>query len=458
MELWTFAEEYSGTEDGWNAAVQAVELASWYQRDLLIEDGTAVSRPASQLQLSLGAPPAPGHEVSIRVEVQSGEDWISADDWARATAATLGLDEPLSEDSLGFIKVRKDQLEWVSPHALCAVRSEPLPARVCSQLSFEERTHEVCTELSISGPCRGAREMVFLAHDDDIVGPSGHMVWSPAKGKFEWVDAGISVPEDWTCTHITGLDSFGAEVSCGKFALRVGWEPGQQWIRTVDPSTAMVDRIELVPVKSSSKVPIKTNRSGDIYSRRGKLIAKAGGRTAGRARAPASSAFALEHAADLGAPSLVGKTEKPHPSTGMVLPVEAHEVWTERGRSLRSSVPAELELFLGAAAGSSSYAETIRAPLGPSGTAAVIHHIPTEGASLFLISDQDDPYGWKEILVAPGTVGGSRGQWTLFQIGDAVYLRSMGVHSGGFPQTVTLRWSQGHYQLEAMATGAGAGR
>jgi hypothetical protein len=326
--------------------------------------------------------------------------------------------------------------------------------------------------LQVDAPCHGARELVFLEHDDDLTGPVGHLIWNPRSSVFDYVQTSLSIPDDWTCTHVSGIDAFGAEVGCGRLAVRVGWEPGQQWIRRVDPDVAMVDRIDLVPVAAAPTSPIKLNKSGDIYNLKRRLIRRAEGRRAVRAQAPADTAFSLKQAAQLGAPPLLASAEQPQVGSSMILPEGAHIIWNSSAGEHRSSIPTELLPFLessapsqGANAGSKSaagpayggsYAETLEAPIGPAGSTVVVHHVPTSDMSVFLIATKDDPYAWKELLFIPGHAGGPRSDWVLFQIGDSLYLRTMGTHPSGLVQTVTLRWSMGRFHLDTVAIGHGS--
>jgi hypothetical protein len=465
-ELWAFVAEHPDSDEGWNAAVEAMGQTV----RVLVPGGAAATGTLdsvlASLTVEMGVTPPPGYELGIEVEVDLGEGWV---DWS-AAAGTLAGPLALGDGALTGLGALSDArmsgetIAWSTPTPVCAAFAGPVPVRARVTMIHRDRRHEQTSAFQVAGPCPGARRMVLSQLGDDLRGPVALVVRETESG-LDRVAAPPSVMhETWTCSHVTAVEPLGVTLACGKTTARLGWDEGVMWLRRTDPSVPTTERVALTPVADLPGTPLtvvtpRRGRPPVLQDSAGGTWADLGDREAVATPALAPSAFGAVPGATAATPPVPPGKERPVEGSSVPLPEGAArrsvEVDGLSSSDIRRWAATVNALGLTGAAPKQLLAIDGDAPGGID--RAVLANVFTQDVGglmqvhgMLLAAEGEGEFDWYQAVLLPGLGDLSRAHWERFELDGHVYLRTAGPSpvDGACTRLFTLRDGGGHLVVD----------
>lgn len=464
-ELWAFVAEHPDSDEGWAAAVEAMEQTV----SVRFPDGSAASgnleNVLPSLVVDMGTTPPPGYEIGVDVEVDLGDGWRPWADAALELAEPLALTMDAFEGlDLSESRMSGATISWWTPTPLCSEASEPLPARARVRMAHGERQHERTAEFQVTGTCPGARRMVLLRLGDDLEGPVAMVHRNPASGQDVVMAPPGEIHETWTCSHVMRVEPEGVTLSCGPTTARLGWTPGVMWLRRTDPSVPTTDRVALLPVEDLPDAPLQVTtprrgRSPVLQDAAGARIAELAEREAVCTPALAAAAFGARSGTLEPAPRVDPGRERPVQGGGVPLPQGAARrsvevrapssadirAWhaTLQALGLPGATPKRVLVVDGEAPGDLENALLANVFVQDEAGVMQVH-------GLLLARLGEGEFDWYQAILLPRLGDLAAAQWERFELDGRVYLRTAGPspEPGACARLFTLRDGPGHMVVD----------
>jgi hypothetical protein len=447
--LWAYAREFPDSVEGWNAAKEAMTKSTVWRRS----DGNKITavglsdRVIRQITLDLGGVLPPGYKVDFSVSILSSEGEVqqSWNEVAEETAQKLKVALTIPTDRRTSSVQEGAKVIWETPYPICSANDESVTIRACATLTRSSQKYEECREFTSSAKCNGGSQLAFLSLKDDIAGPFASIHYDPVAKAYSLDEPPVQLPESWDCSHIATVDVAGAEVICGAFAVRIGWQPGTFWVRSIDPSIAMSERVELVPYSRKAKYPFrastKNTTKSKVYAKR-KVIALQNGRLV--TMTPPNDLFAFAVPIALSTPTSridPGIATQPTPS-GIPVPVGAKPI-----ESTRIAVPKKIHELLASIGQSQQLVGYSIETRRFSETKSTV--VQSGISNQLIIMHTDSDFDWHQVIKLPYENCSISGAW--FSYDNEPYYRAIGTGPDcPYNRVSTLRWEGSRYVIDVV--------
>jgi hypothetical protein len=248
-DLWAYAARFPATEQGWKAGQDALaESLQW---------GWEPIGPLWSLTADLGGTLPSGWSADLKIMIKSGETSIEWGD-AIATWAPLtgGIQPPSKAHRTEMVRSGKE-VRWRTQYPVCSTDGKPVSVGADLRVSNGTKTTHWQKLFEVSAPCAGAQRMVFGALGDDVVGPLALLRFDPIKKRYTRDKATWTVKDEMDCSQVSEVSSAGVSLICGYANVRVGWKPGDVWLRPTDTQQATTTRVVLEPPSIDKRLGIR---------------------------------------------------------------------------------------------------------------------------------------------------------------------------------------------------------